>query len=121
MSVSRVEIGCCGAYCKTCRALADGACRGCKLGYDTGERDLSRARCRMKLCCLTRMGTPHTCADCDEFDSCVILQSFFAKKGYKYGRYREALEYIRRHGYEAFLANADGWRGPYGRLSPPQE
>lgn len=26
------EIGCCGAYCKTCREF-EKTCKGCKLGY----------------------------------------------------------------------------------------
>jgi len=29
-------IGCCGAYCKTCKAFIDGSCKGCKLGYQEG-------------------------------------------------------------------------------------
>ena len=36
------KTGCCGAYCKTCREFRK-ACKGCKLGYLDGSRDLSRA------------------------------------------------------------------------------
>ena len=107
------EIGCCGAYCGTCRALKEGACRGCKLGYQTGERDLSKAKCAMKVCCVGKGYA--SCADCAEYNSCDTLQAFYAKNGYKYGKYREALEFIREHGYDAFVALADGWHGPYGR------
>ena len=39
------EIGCCGAYCKTCREYQK-ACKGCKQGYLDGSRDLSRARAK---------------------------------------------------------------------------
>ena len=35
------EIGCCGAYCKTCREYQD-TCKGCKPGYLDGSRDLRR-------------------------------------------------------------------------------
>ena len=36
------EIGCCGAYCGTCREYQK-TCKGCKPGYLDGSRDLSRA------------------------------------------------------------------------------
>ena len=114
--MSIVEIGCCGAYCRTCREVAGNACSGCKLGYDTGERDLSRARCAMKRCCLGRMTTAETCADCPEYETCEILQGFYAKNGHKYRKYQQATLFIRRHGYEAFLRAADTWRGAYGKL-----
>lgn len=38
------EIGCCGAYCGTCRELKEHLCRGGKLGHKTGERDISKAK-----------------------------------------------------------------------------
>ena len=41
------EIGCCGAYCKTCREYQK-SCKGCKQGYLDGSRDLSRAKCRFE-------------------------------------------------------------------------
>jgi len=110
-----LKIGCCGAYCKTCRALADGSCRGCKLGYDSGERDINKAKCRMKVCCLRDKGF-NTCADCQELASCETIRSFFAKKGYKYKRYEQSIEYIREHGYERFVAAANNWKGPYGKF-----
>ena len=46
------EIGCCGAYRKTCREYKK-TCKGCKPGYRDGSRNLSRAKCKMKKCCLT--------------------------------------------------------------------
>jgi hypothetical protein len=111
--VSIEQIGCCGAYCGTCPALRNGTCRGCKLGYASGERDLSKARCKMKVCCLGRGLT--TCADCEQYGTCDVLQPFFAKNGYKYRKYREALEFIRANGYDEFVRIADGWKAPYGR------
>ncbi|WP_292471479.1 hypothetical protein [Methanolobus sp.] len=38
------NIGCCGAHCKTFRPFNDGDCRGCKLEYDTGERDINKTK-----------------------------------------------------------------------------
>jgi hypothetical protein len=110
-----LKIGCCGAYCKTCRALADGSCLGCKLGYKNGERDINKAKCRMKLCCFRDRGL-NTCADCPELVSCVIMREFFAKKGYKYSKYKQSLEFIKENGYEGFIEAARDWKGPYGRL-----
>lgn len=107
-------VGCCGAYCGTCRALQDACCKGCKLGYRAGLRDLANARCRIKVCCLNK--GYETCADCPEFDSCETVQGFFDKNGYKYRKYREALEFIRAHGYGEFIAAATQWTGAYGSL-----
>ena len=108
-------IGCCGAYCKTCGALREGACKGCKLGYDQGDRDISRAKCAMKVCCY-REKRLETCADCKEYLKCEIIRGFHAKKGYKYRKYRQSIEFIRKKGYPAFIRFADAWKGPYGRL-----
>lgn len=108
-------IGCCGAYCKTCRPFQERTCKGCKVGYDTDSRDISRARCPMKVCCV---GSKHlrTCADCLEASVCPILQGFFAKNGYKYTRYRKSLSFIRIKGYGPFLKQAKTWTGAYGCL-----
>ncbi|MBN2014715.1 MAG: DUF3795 domain-containing protein [Candidatus Altiarchaeota archaeon] len=107
-----IEIGCCGAYCKTCPAFRDGSCRGCKLGYDKG-RDISKARCWIKVCCFRDKGL-ETCADCPEY-ACKKIREWH-QKGYKYGRYKKSTEFIREMGYEKFLKKADKWKGPYGRL-----
>ena len=110
------EIGCCGAYCKTCLIYrAGGNCQGCKLGYDSGERDIAKARCRMKLCCF-RDKKLETCADCPDYPTCDIIHGFYAKNGYKYRKYRESIEFIRQNGYREFMQAADTWKGPYGRL-----
>jgi len=111
-------IGCCGAYCRPCRPFREGVCRGCKLGYQNGRRNLSGAKCRMKVCSLSRGF--QTCADCPEFSECEVINNFFNKTGYKYRKYREAIEFIRAYGYEAFLAQADDWTGACGRLSAPR-
>ena len=42
------EIGCCGAYCKTCREF-EKTCKGCKLGYLDCPR--SRSEPILKLSC----------------------------------------------------------------------
>ncbi len=106
-------IGCCGAYCGTCLVMRAGTCRGCKTGYGTGGRDPARIRCRIKRCCMERQFT--SCADCPDFDACGTIQNFHGKTGYKYKKYREAIRYIREHGYERFLACAREWKAQYGR------
>jgi len=111
-------IGCCGAYCGTCPALKDTTCKGCRLGYGDGGRDIRAARCAMKRCCLMEKKLD-TCADCPEYEKCSILQGFFAKNGYKYGKYRESLEYIRHHGCPAFLLAACSWKRAYGVFRSP--
>jgi hypothetical protein len=110
------EIGCCGAYCKTCRASISGdVCRGCKLGYIDGERDINKAKCKIKLCCF-RDRKLETCADCDDYFKCNIIQGLYKKNGYKYGRYKQSIEFIRENGYHRFIQIADKWKGPYGKL-----
>ena len=71
----------------------------------------------MKVCCLERAETR---ADCSESHTCETMVVFFNKKGCKYHKYMEATGLIRAHGYTAFLAQADAWRGAYGRLVPRQ-
>ncbi|MDD4897758.1 MAG: hypothetical protein PHY70_00015 [Methanocellales archaeon] len=110
------EIGCCGAYCKTCRALAEGSCRGCKLGYESGERDIDRSKCKMKVCCFKERKL-ETCADCPDYVSCRMIQDFYNKKGYKYKKYRQSIEFIRKNGYDDFIKIADSWKGPYGKFA----
>ncbi len=113
----REEIGCCGAYCKTCREYQK-TCKGCKLGYLDGSRDLSRVKCRMKKCCLTKGHI--TCADCEEYDRCEIIQAFINHPGYKYAKYKQALEFIRAHDYATFLKAAEYWKNAYGKY-PKQD
>jgi hypothetical protein len=108
-------IGCCGAYCRTCAGLKEGVCRGCKLGYGTGARDLARAKCAMKVCCF-REKHLETCADCSVYGTCERIQTFHAHKGYKYKKYKQSIEFIREKGYLAFLQLASRWKGPYGKL-----
>jgi len=108
-------IGCCGAYCRTCRPFTEGVCKGCKPGYDNGTRVIDKARCRMKVCCFGERNF-ETCADCPDFDLCPIIAGFFSKTGYKYKKYRQSLEFIRKNGYSGFLKSSETWKGPYGKL-----
>ena len=108
-------IGCCGACCGTCPALADHSCKGCKLGYEDGSRDIQAARCAMKRCCMMEKKIA-TCAECKDYTTCGIIRDFFAKKGYKYKKYRESLEFIRAYGYPAFIAATQTWKRAYGTL-----
>jgi hypothetical protein len=112
------EIGCCGAYCRTCRIYRT-HCKGCKIGYDVGERDVAKARCGIRVCCLQRRLA--TCADCSRYSTCGILGSFHGKTGYKYGKYGQALDYVRDNRYEAFLEVADHWTNAYGKYPSPAE
>ncbi|MDD4096182.1 MAG: DUF3795 domain-containing protein [Oscillospiraceae bacterium] len=111
MSIS--EMGCCGAYCGTCRVFREHLCKGCKIGYENGDRDLSKAKCRMKVCCVSKK--LRSCADCGDYDTCRILNDFYDKNAYKYKKYKEATEYIRANGYDAFLEIADTWKNAYGK------
>jgi hypothetical protein len=117
------EIGCCGAYCKTCRAQQkekypqERTCLGCKLGYESAARDLSKAKCEIKICCLKEKKL-ETCADCPVFP-CDTLHGFWSKKRWKYQQYRKQLEFIKQNGYKMFLKNADSWKGPRGKLEVP--
>jgi len=108
-------VGCCGAYCKTCKPFIEGYCKGCKLGFDTGERDISKAKCRIKLCCFKERKL-QTCADCRDFSSCMVIGEFYRKKGHKYGKYRQSIEFIRKNGYAKFIGLAGKWRCAYGKL-----
>ena len=111
-------LGCCGAYCKTCKVSVQHLCKGCKVGYDTGERDITKAKCAMKVCCVKRGLI--SCADCEAYLNCEILAAFYGHESYKYRKYRQATQYIRAHGYEAFFQCADGWSGAYGKLDEPK-
>jgi len=108
-------IGCCGAYCKTCKPFIDGVCMGCKIGFDTGERDINNARCKIKLCCFKNHKL-NTCADCAEFPSCSLIHDWFSKTGYKYRKYKQSIEFIIEYGYSKFIELANNWKGAYGNL-----
>ena len=108
-------IGCCGAYCKTCRSLILGQCKGCKLGYDDGERNIANSKCKIKVCCFG-IKKQKTCADCPEYPSCDILADFHGKNGYEYKKYRESLEFILANGYSDFMKRAKDWKRAYGEL-----
>ena len=108
-------IGCCGTYCKTCKPFTDGFCKGCKLGYDSGKRDINKAKCKIKVCCL-KVKKLETCADCQDFAKCKIILSFHDKSGYKYKKYKQSMEFIIKNGYPKFIKLANKWKGPYGKL-----
>lgn len=108
-------IGCCGAYCKTCKPYIEGYCKGCKLGFDTGERDIKKAKCKIKLCCF-KDNKFNTCADCPKLESCDIIGSLYAHNGYKYKKYKQAIGFIKMNGYSKFIKLAGKWKGAYGKL-----
>lgn len=108
-------IGCCGAYCKTCKPFIDESCKGCKLGFDTRERDIEKAKCKIKICCFKVMEYD-TCADCSNLDNCKIIGDWYSKNGYKYKKYKQAIEFIKKNGYPYFIKLASKWNGAYGKL-----
>ena len=112
-SITELEIGCCGAVCGTCRPFRENQCKGCKIGYIDKSRDLKKARCGIKVCCIKKTLT--TCADCTDRLSCSNLSAWHGKKGYKYGKYKQAIEYIAENGYKKFLSMAGGWNNAYGK------
>ena len=108
------DVGCCGAYCGTCRVLKEQTCKGCKLGYDNGERDIAKARCKIKVCCIKKGF--NSCADCPELITCSIINVFYNKNGYKYRKYKEAVDFIRENGYSKFIEITNSWTNVYGKL-----
>ncbi len=115
--MSKDGIGCCGAYCDSCKVYLN-PCKGCKIGYSTGERDIEKAKCAIKVCCMKREFI--SCADCTENQNCLLLHVFYKKNGYKYGKYKQSLEYIKEHGYSAFCEIADKWNNATGKLDKHQ-
>jgi hypothetical protein len=75
---------------------------------------IENARCTMKLCCFKERKF-ETCADCPDLDSCKKISSFFNKNGFKYKKYKQSIDFIRKYGYSAFFTSADKWKGPYGK------
>ncbi len=67
----------------------------------------------MKVCCIEKK--LNTCADCDTYSICELIQGFYGKKSYKYKKYEEATLFIKEKGYSSFLEVADGWKIQYGK------
>jgi hypothetical protein len=111
--MSKEELGCCGAYCKTCKVFIENLCKGCKLGYKNGERDINKAKCKMKICCIKN--NFYSCADCPRYSLCNTINEFYNKNGFKYKKYKQAIEYIRQNGYDKFFKIADNWKNVYGK------
>jgi hypothetical protein len=112
--MSTIEIGCCGAYCRTCKEFRSNRCQGCKIGYDDGKRDIEKAKCKMKVCCIGKGLI--SCSDCDDYTTCEIIQGFYSKKNYKYKKYQAATLFIRDKGYNNFIEIADNWKSQYGKF-----
>jgi hypothetical protein len=111
--MSEMNIGCCGAYCETCKEWRAGRCKSCAGGYADGERDLTKAKCAIKRCCIAKGFV--SCADCPLYDSCEIVQTFHNHAGYKYGKYKQTIAFIRENGYDAFCEAAHDWTNAYGK------
>ncbi len=115
MLTEKIYIGCCGAYCKTCKPFLEGFCKGCKLDFDTGQRDINKVRCKIKICCFKNKSL-ETCADCGDEKNCKIVNDFYNKKGYKYKKYKQAVKFIKEKGYKKFIRQANKWKNAYGKL-----
>jgi hypothetical protein len=107
-------IGCCGAYCKTCPPLILGYCKGCKLGYDDGERDLTKAKCKMKVCCFG-LKKQETCAECPDYGWISLLTSR-ERMDTSIKKYKESLDFIHTNGYAEFIERGKDWKKAYGKL-----
>jgi hypothetical protein len=112
---SFIYIGCCGTYCKTCKPFIDGFCKGCRIGYEDGKRDINKAKCIIKLCCMKEKGY-EMCADCGEFSSCDKIKTKFGKEKYNFKKCMQCLDFIKKNGYSKFIKIAENWKGPYGKL-----
>lgn len=69
----------------------------------------------MKKCCLTKGHI--TCVDCVEYESCETVHSFLNHPGYKSSKYKQALEFIHAHDYDACLKAAEYWKNAYGKYT----
>lgn len=108
-------IGCCGTYCKTCKPYIEGYCKGCKLGYYTGKRDINRAKCIIKLCCIKEKKYS-SCADCDKYLTCKKIKKKFGNDKYNFKKCMQCLDFIKNNGYDKFTKIADKWKGPFGKI-----
>lgn len=108
-------IACCGCYCKTCKAFIDMSCPGCLIGYEKQERDINKAKCKIKICCYKEKKLL-TCAECDHYCTCTIISERFKIGSRDNKKCLEALEYIRNNGKDNFINKADKWKGPFGKL-----
>lgn len=108
-------IACCGFYCKTCKEFTSGLCKGCKLGYDTGARDINKVKCKIKLCCYKDKNFA-TCADCKEFPDCTIISTRFKIGTYQNKKCLESLHFIKNYGTSNYIKISDKWKNHCGKL-----
>jgi hypothetical protein len=78
-------------------------------------RVIDNARCTIKLCCFKERKF-ETCADCPDLETGKIISGFFAKNGFKYKKYKQSIDFIRKKGYSEFFKSSDTWKGAYGKL-----
>jgi hypothetical protein len=69
----------------------------------------------MKVCCFKEKEL-QTCADCADYEGCLVIHSWFSKNGHKYRKYEQSIEFIRLNGYKKFLEHADNWKNQFGKL-----
>jgi hypothetical protein len=103
-----------GAYCKTCKPYITGYCKGCKLGFFTVERDIRKAKCKIKVCCFGDKKS-ETCADCVELATYPTIVKLHNQNGYKYKKCKQAIEFIKEKEYSEFIRIANKWKNAYGK------
>ena len=108
-------ISCCGFYCKTCKEYVKGFCKGCKLGYDENERDINKAKCKIKLCSFKDKQLI-SCADCNDFRDCEILSKRFKPGTYYHRKCIGLLEYLKSNGSDNYIKIASGWNSHMGKI-----
>lgn len=95
MVETRVAV--CGLFCGNCGKFRRGRCEGCAV-------QAGFSRCRIRTCALERGFA--TCAECEEMETCGILNNFISKLfGFVFRTDRMAsLRMIRGEGMERFIA-----------------
>ncbi len=68
----------------------------------------------MKVCCIKKQF--NSCADCSDYEHCETIQEFHNKNGYKYKKYKEAIDFIIQNKYEKFVKIANQWSMQYGKF-----
>jgi hypothetical protein len=91
------RVAACGLFCGNCGKLQRGRCEGCVV--QPGLR-----RCRIRACAFERGFA--TCAECEEMETCKILNNFISKIfGFIFRSDRMGgLRMIRDEGMEKFIA-----------------
>lgn len=67
----------------------------------------------MKVCCVSK--EYNSCAECNEYETCHVLNEFYNKNGYKYSKYKQASQFIKKNGNDKFIEVAEKWKCAFGK------